>query len=228
MTRPDLPPQVYEIEQEYTHVGRAANNEIPLPYPSISNRHCMLIQSGPEIVLRDLNSSNGTYVNGEIASEVVLRPGDVIQLGTVQMKFEPGVRRPKLTKPEEPPPDKARGELKTQVGTGALFYQTMKLPSAPARQSRTGKVKDDSVYVKGESAISYDDLAKPAVKKSRTPLIVTIVVVVLAVGRGRRLLFSPDPAATLTPPALRGTQAAPSGRAGTIMTSTRPHGFPIV
>ena len=37
--------------------------------------------SGPDIVLRDLNSSNGTYVNGEIISEVVLRPGDSIQTG---------------------------------------------------------------------------------------------------------------------------------------------------
>src|SRR5271170_5860581 len=34
VTRPDLPPIIYELEQEYTHVGRAASNEIPLPYPS--------------------------------------------------------------------------------------------------------------------------------------------------------------------------------------------------
>ena len=63
------------LEQEYTHVGRAAGNEIALPYPSISNRHCIFVQSGPDIVLRDLNSSNGTYVNGEIISEVDPAPG---------------------------------------------------------------------------------------------------------------------------------------------------------
>src|ERR1700761_2000812 len=101
VTRPDLPPIVYELEQEYTHVGRSSNNEIPLPYPSISNRHCIFIQSGPDIVLRDLNSSNGTYVNGEIISEVILRPGDMIQMGSVMMKFEPGVKRPKLTAQEK-------------------------------------------------------------------------------------------------------------------------------
>ena len=182
VTRPDLPPQIYEIEHEYTHVGRAANNEISLPYPSISNRHCIFIQSGPEIVVRDLNSSNGTYVNNEIISETVLRPGDLIQCGTVQMKFEPGVKRPKLTKPEMPETQDPQGALKTQGATGALYYQTMKLPSTVARANKQGKLKDDSVYVKGESAINYDDLAKPVAKKSRTGLIVTLVVIVLLAG----------------------------------------------
>src|SRR6202453_2914881 len=37
VTRPDVPPIVYKLEQEYTHVGRAPGNEISLPYPSISN-----------------------------------------------------------------------------------------------------------------------------------------------------------------------------------------------
>ncbi len=99
ITRPDLPETSYNLEQEYTHVGRAQGNEICLPYPSISNRHCIFIHSGPDIVLRDLNSSNGTYVNGEIVSEVILRPGDIVQCGTVLIKFEPGVKRPKLSGP---------------------------------------------------------------------------------------------------------------------------------
>ena len=178
ITRPDSEPVVYELSQEYTHVGRAPNNEIPLPYPSISNRHCILIHSGPDIVLRDLNSSNGTYVNGEIISEVILRPGDTIQTGSVIMKFEPGMKRPKLTAPEAAAPRVEQGSLKSE--NGALYYQTLKLPNSTPRVSKAGKAKDNSVYVKGESAISYDDLAKPVTKKSKAPLIATIVFVILA------------------------------------------------
>jgi len=103
VTRPDLPPSVYNLEQEYTHVGRSPGNEIPLPYPSISNRHCIFIQSGPDIVLRDLNSSNGTYVNGEAVSEVVLRPGDLIQIGSVQIKVRAGRQAPEIARPGAPP-----------------------------------------------------------------------------------------------------------------------------
>ena len=183
ITRPDQDPVVYELSQEYTHVGRSANNEIPLPYPSISNRHCIFIHSGPDIVLRDLNSSNGTYVNGEIISEVILRPGDMIQMGSVMMKFEPGVKRPKLIAPVAATSKEESGQLKTEVSTGALYYQTLKLPqSTPRVASKTagGKTKDDSEFLKGSAAINYHDIAKPVVKKaSKMPLIITIVVAVV-------------------------------------------------
>jgi pSer/pThr/pTyr-binding forkhead associated (FHA) protein len=189
ITRPDQEPVVYELASEYTHVGRSANNEIALPYPSISNRHCILIHSGPDIVLRDLNSSNGTYVNGEIISEVILRPGDIIQMGSVLMKFEPGVKRPKLLKSDAPAP-RGVGELKTQASTGTLYYQTQKLPNSPPRVEKAGTAKDNSVYVKGESAISYNDLAKPEVKKGgKVGLIIGIVVVVVLLGGGAYYYF---------------------------------------
>jgi len=168
VTRPDLPPIVYELEKEYTHVGRASGNEISLPYPSVSNRHCIFIMSGPDIVLRDLNSSNGTYVNGEPISEVVLRPGDLIQMGTVDVKFEPGVKRPKLLPPETLSLERQSGHLKTQASGGDLFFQTTKLPWARPRPSNIGEVKDNSAYVKGESAINYSDLPKPEPEKDKS------------------------------------------------------------
>ena len=182
ITRPDLPPQVVLLEQEYTHAGRSVGNEITLPYPSISNRHCIFIHSGPDIVLRDLNSSNGTYVNGELISEVVLRPGDNIQTGAVFMKFEPGVKRPKLIPSDPQDPKKTVGHLKTQAVGGALFYQTLKLPTAPTRSAKDGSViKDDSVFVKGEAAINYHDIAKPEEKKSGRLGLILGVIVVLAI-----------------------------------------------
>jgi pSer/pThr/pTyr-binding forkhead associated (FHA) protein len=92
----DEPPQMVELVQEYTHLGRAEDNELTIPEASISSRHCVFILSGAEVIVRDLNSSNGTYVNGEPVTEVVLRPGDNIQVGVIDIKFVPGVRRPKL------------------------------------------------------------------------------------------------------------------------------------
>jgi pSer/pThr/pTyr-binding forkhead associated (FHA) protein len=189
VARPDLPPIIFELEQEYTHVGRAPGNEIPLPYPSVSNRHCIFILSGPDVVLRDLNSSNGTYVNGEAISEVILRPGDLIQMGTVQIKFEPGVKRPKLLAPEGSPLRQESGHLKTQAASGTFSYQTMKLPFARPRPSKEVEVKDDSVYVKGESAINYSDLAKPEFKQWKDVRLLVVALVVLAIIGGACYYF---------------------------------------
>ena len=181
VTRPDLPPIVFLLEQEYTHAGRAPGNEIPLPYPSVSSRHCIFILSGPDVLLRDLNSSNGTYVNGEAIGEVILRPGDVIQMGTVQIKFEPAVKRPKLLAPEGGSLQETTGYLKTQASSGSLFYQTVKLPSARPRPAIIGHVKDDSAYVKGESAINYNDLEKPELKEKKYLWLVIAACVALAI-----------------------------------------------
>jgi pSer/pThr/pTyr-binding forkhead associated (FHA) protein len=194
ITRPDVPESTYNLEKEYTHVGRAQGNEIYLPYPSISNRHCIFIHSGQDVVLRDLNSSNGTYVNGEIISEIILRPGDTIQCGTVSLRFEPGVKRPKLKAPwqsalttKEP-----LGQLKTKATTGTIYYQTSRLPDAPARPKgpTPGNVKEDSAYVKGEAPITYDTIAQPEEKKDHRlwyiigGVLALVLIVVLAILSG--------------------------------------------
>jgi len=72
------------------------------------------------------------------------------------------------------------GHLKKTQASGALYYQTLKLPSAPIRAPKAVTIKDDSTYVKGESAISYDNLAKPEMKKKNNLLLYVIGGVVLA------------------------------------------------
>jgi hypothetical protein len=67
------------------------------------------------------------------------------------------------------------GYLKKQPSGGALYYQTVRISNPKERPSKETKVKDDSVFVKGESAISYDNLAKPVTaQKKRTGLIATL------------------------------------------------------
>jgi pSer/pThr/pTyr-binding forkhead associated (FHA) protein len=169
LIEPDKSPTIFELEEEYTHVGRGTGNEISLPYPSISNRHCIFILSGSDIVVRDLNSSNGTFVNGEAIAEAVLRPGDMIQMGVVQMKFEPGMKRPKLTNLTNPLPlSRSENPVQHAQTTSQTYARgTTKLPMRPNGSPQADPAKNDSVYVKGQSAINYEDLAKPEVVKEK-------------------------------------------------------------
>jgi pSer/pThr/pTyr-binding forkhead associated (FHA) protein len=173
---PDAEPFTYVLEQEYTHVGRLPDNAIQIAHPSVSSRHCIFILSGPDIVLRDLNSSNGTYVNRAPISETILRPGDFIQIGVVEVKFEAGIKRPKLSANPTPEP---MIEVK-KSSMPLLSSATVRLPDRLPDRSRKATV-DDNAYVKG-SAISYDNIAKPAVAGRSKPWAVIIIAILFILG----------------------------------------------
>jgi pSer/pThr/pTyr-binding forkhead associated (FHA) protein len=177
------PSTTFELQQEYTRLGRAEDSELHIPEGSISNRHCIFILSGADVVLRDLNSSNGTYVNGEQISETVLRPGDNIQVGVIDIKFVPGIRRPKLTQSVTPP--RAVEVRKFSTGSVRPTETTMKLPFRPPRSGPPTPMLDNKAFVSGASAISYDQLAPDAPDAKKPWMLIiggaVVVLVILAV-----------------------------------------------
>jgi adenylate cyclase len=64
-------------------VGRALSSDIPLFDPTISRRHAELMCGGDALELRDLGSSNGTFVNGARVEQARARPGDTVTFGKV-------------------------------------------------------------------------------------------------------------------------------------------------
>lgn len=63
------------------HIGRGEDCKVRVPLPSVSRRHCELLVEDDEFMVKDLNSSNGTYVNGERVRARELIPGDLLALG---------------------------------------------------------------------------------------------------------------------------------------------------
>ncbi|MBC7834903.1 MAG: FHA domain-containing protein [Phycisphaerales bacterium] len=62
-------------------IGRDEAARLRIPVASVSRRHCELLESDDELVVRDLGSSNGTYVNGERVKSHELAPGDLLAVG---------------------------------------------------------------------------------------------------------------------------------------------------
>jgi adenylate cyclase len=73
-----------------TSLGRHPNNTLRLVDREVSKEHCVLQRMGSTYVLRDLNSSNGTFVNGRKIKELRLRDGDEIALGNSRLVFHGG------------------------------------------------------------------------------------------------------------------------------------------
>lgn len=79
--------KVYEIEQAAI-LGRLDTNDIPVRDAKASREHAKIFKQGEQYAIVDLNSSNGTFVNGQKITKRVLKNGDQIEIGTVCLVFE--------------------------------------------------------------------------------------------------------------------------------------------
>ncbi len=83
--------RAYELKVDKTTIGRVDDNSFPIPEGSISSHHCEILLRGNEVVVKDLNSTNGTFVNGQqVTTEAVLKPGQILRLGQIEIRLESG------------------------------------------------------------------------------------------------------------------------------------------
>src|SRR5689334_5683348 len=95
------------------NVGRVQGNDLMLPKGNVSKRHARLLFRDGRVIVTDLKSTNGTYVNGrKIAQATLVREGDKIYVGDFVLRVElsgstsPGERR---SIPGIPPPSISSG-----------------------------------------------------------------------------------------------------------------------
>lgn len=78
---PGSGPKRYPMRQSAMRLGRSDQSDIVVKDSSVSSRHCDFIKEGGAVFVRDLGSSNGTFVNEERVTELELRQGDVLRVG---------------------------------------------------------------------------------------------------------------------------------------------------
>ena len=89
--------QVVEL-RDFNSLGRHPSNTIQLLDKIVSKEHCIIERRGQTLVLRDLGSLNGTYINGErVNGERDLKHGDDIALGGTRARYDDGSGRPMPT-----------------------------------------------------------------------------------------------------------------------------------
>ena len=84
--------RVYPLVLEKTTVGRAAGNTLMIADSSLSAEHCEILVNGSEVIVRDLGSRNGTFVNGTklVNQQSQLKSGQLVRFGTVEARLELG------------------------------------------------------------------------------------------------------------------------------------------
>jgi hypothetical protein len=82
--------QKVEIGEQDVTVGRASDNTFPINDPTISQHHCVIRRREQAFVLSDMESTNGTFVNGAAVTETEVKMGDQVRLGSVDCVFGSG------------------------------------------------------------------------------------------------------------------------------------------
>ncbi len=77
----------YNMTKERYTVGRLPDNDIRIDNAAVSGHHSLIINILNDSFLEDLNSTNGTYVNGKLIKKHALQHGDVITVGHHQLRY---------------------------------------------------------------------------------------------------------------------------------------------
>ena len=98
-----------QLTKERSTLGRRPYNDIVIDNLAVSGEHAALQLTGNEVTLEDLNSTNGTYVNGKAVKKQALQNGDTIEIGKYKIKYvneveAPGFDKTMIFKPGEMPP----------------------------------------------------------------------------------------------------------------------------
>ncbi len=136
---------VYDLGEETTSFGKAADNDIVIDHPTVSRNHFAIVREGDRYLLRDLGSTNGTFLDGSHVREAYLKPGALIEAGDVHLRFVP----------EQIPVEIAPSE---SARFGGLVGESLRMRELFALLERIAKT-EAAVVIQGETGTGKGTVA---------------------------------------------------------------------
>ena len=133
----------YNMTKERYTVGRLPDNDVRIDNPAVSGHHSLIINILNDSFLEDLNSTNGTYVNGKLIKKHALQHGDVITIGHHQLRFS-----------DQPVADSEQDE----------FEKTMVIPAGQQSADQLAKAEKAAEAAKQDTESAGESDVAAAVK----------------------------------------------------------------
>ena len=176
--------QECELDRERFTIGRLPHNDLQLDYPAVSGEHAVVTTVRNDSFLEDLNSTNGTRVNGKPVKKCLLQDGDEIRIAGRVLKFvfEPDAveRVPDLTDSDDLAEQIRLVQQRLAMGQDAVLSATLAMPTRSAGLVATpagGSVQlAECRVLSGPSAGKEIDLAKPVVALGKPGIQVAVIV----------------------------------------------------
>ena len=126
----------YNMTKERYTIGRLPDNDVRIDNPAVSGHHSLIINILNDSFLEDLNSTNGTYVNGKLIKKHALQHGDVITIGHHQLRF---------SDQQVPETEQDEFEKTMVIPTGQQNADQLAKAEAAAEQAAAAAAAEDAV-----------------------------------------------------------------------------------
>ncbi len=143
---------IFELTGETLTIGRSPDHQVSIPDPSVSGKHCLIERNGNKYTLRDLDSTNGTHLNGVSIRVSRLKPKDIIKVGSVDLMF-----------------DGEDVEIETESA------------AAPSEQSKTSKIMNVGEQAVGQTQVSSAFGKKRDLRRAVNALVFLLAALVFGV-----------------------------------------------
>ena len=171
----------FELIIERTTVGRVEDNTFHIADASVSSHHAEIILRGPDIVIRDIGSTNGTFINNEKITEAVLKPGQTLRFGQVELKIDDGTPLPAPPAAPAPAPAGAApapAQKKQQMDATLVIPRGVSLEQLEQGGARTTTFDTNTVFTKKKNKVNMYFLIGGIVA-----LVVIIILIVVVMGQ---------------------------------------------
>jgi pSer/pThr/pTyr-binding forkhead associated (FHA) protein len=150
----------FELTKDIINIGRGTKNDIVIDHPDLSRNHCQLVRLVTDYELQDLNSTNGTFINGQrLTSNRILHSGSLIELGdAVTFEYE-AERQTTNDVTASPPP--VTEPLPPPISPDQPFFLVVKLGKEP---DRVYLLKNDVVTI-GRDLSNYIVVQDPEISR---------------------------------------------------------------
>src|SRR5206468_7670080 len=103
--------QAFVLKPGANRLGRNEQNDLPIDDPTVSSFHCEIDFEHGTVIVKDLGSTNGTFINSVPIRQAILEPGQTLRLGSVEFFFPTAAPAVSSTTVSRPPPAGARVRL---------------------------------------------------------------------------------------------------------------------
>jgi len=123
-------------------IGKAPDNDLVLSDDTVSRHHCELVRAPDGIHVRDLESTNGTKIDGTRVREAMVQPGSVLKVGEVEISFRPAAQRIEVMPSDKPQFGPALGQSLAMRTIFGILERIAPTDATVLLEGETGTGKD--------------------------------------------------------------------------------------